>query len=204
MKWFIRIFGVLGVFFLLFLIIQIFIPSQVNVTVEKEYKHSAKQLYKAFSNTKTFNSFNEWMRIDPKNTNVTYSSIKEGKGARYEWSNSININEVGSGSLDIVEANPYSFVKYEMRFGEDSEPGIGTITISEKKEITKVVWNFTGTEMPFMFRFINTIFNEVISDNMNKSLINLEESLKSNTLIEEELIEIQKETALTKFSKEKK
>ncbi|APD07261.1 hypothetical protein UJ101_01750 [Flavobacteriaceae bacterium UJ101] len=204
MKWLVRIFGVMGVLFLLFLIAQIFMPSQMDVTVEREYDHPAEQVYKAFANTKIFNSFNAWMRIDPDNTKVTYSDKKEGKGAHYKWSNTFNVNEVGSGSLDIVEANPNALVKYEMRFGEDPAPGIGIINISEKEGKTKVSWNFLGAKTPFLFRFFNKVFYGVVFDNMNQSLENLEETLKNNTPMPEEIIEINKETALTEFSEAKK
>lgn len=204
MKWLIRILGTIGVLFLIFLVAQIFMPAQMDVTVEKEYNHPAEKVYKTFANTEVFNSFNEWMRIDPENTNVTYSNIKEGKDAHYKWVNTVNINEVGSGSLTIVEANPNTLVKYEMRFGEDPAPGIGTIKISEKGGKTKVIWNFLGTETPFMFRFFNKIFYEIVFNNMNQSLINLEEVLKSMPSTTKEIIEINKETDLTTFPIEKK
>ncbi len=179
MKWFIRVLGILGILFLLFLIIQIFMPAQMNVTAEKEYEQSSEQVYQAFANTEKFNSFNQWMKIDPENTKVVYSEVKRGKGAHYTWSNEVNVDEVGSGSLDIVEATPNSLVKYEMRFDDDPTPGIGTITISEKKGKTKVIWNFLGTKTPFMFRFFNKVFHGMVFNNMSQSLMNLEKLLKN-------------------------
>ncbi len=213
MKWFVRILGTLSVLFLLFLIIQIFMPTQMNVTVEKEYEQSSERVYQTFANTEKFNSFNQWMKIDPKNTKVVYSEVKEGKGARYTWSNTVNVNEVGSGSLDIVEAKPNVLVKYEMRFGDDLTPGIGTVTLSEAKGKTKVTWNFLGAETPFMFRFFNTIFHGMVFDNMSQSLLNLEELLKNtpeNKIAKEEIMDEnstplnQLQAELIKFPKEKK
>ncbi|MFV0530951.1 MAG: GyrI-like domain-containing protein [Flavobacteriales bacterium] len=204
MKWLMRIFGIIGILFLLFLVAQFFMPSQMDITVEREYRVPPEQVYKAFANTEIFNSFNEWMKIDPENTKVEYSEIKEGKGANYQWSNTINVNEVGSGSLAIVEAQPHSLIKYEMRFGDDPTPGIGTITISEKQGKTKVAWNFLAVEMPFMFRFLNKIFYEMVLNHMDQSLINLEETLKTMPRKKEEIIEIEKESALTQFPEEKR
>ncbi len=200
MKWLTRILSVLGIIFLLFLVVQFFMPSQLDVTVEKEYNAPSEQLYKAFANTEKFNAFNQWMRIDPENTKVEYSEIKEGKGAYYKWSNTVNVNEVGTGSLTVVEANPNKLVKYEMRFGEDPTPNIGQVTITEENKKTKVVWSFVGAETPFMFRFLNKVFHGMVSDNMNQSLDNLEEYLKEVPKVEEKPIEIQKETAITQFS----
>lgn len=199
MKLLTRILSVLGILFVIFLIVQFFMPSQLDVTVEKEYNAPSEQIYKAFANTEKFNAFNQWMRIDPKNTKVEYSEIKEGKGAHYAWSNTVNVNEVGSGSLTIIEAKPNNMIQYEMRFGDDPTPNIGKVMITEENAKAKVVWNFVGAEAPFMFRFLNKVFHGMVSDNMNQSLDNLEEYITKVPKTEEKPIAIEKESAITKL-----
>ena len=175
-------------------------PTQMNVTVEREYNASQEMVFEAFSNTETFNSFNEWMRIDPKNTKVEYSALKQGKGAYYTWNNEINVDEVGFGRLDVIKSKPNDLVQYELRFGDDPSPNVGTINITRKNDKTKVVWNFLGTETPFIARFFNKIFEGMVFEKMNQSLINLGEQLKKIPKV----IEITRETSLVEFSEEKK
>lgn len=86
-------------------------------------------------------AWSPWDKLDP-NMKKTFSGPEEGVGASYSWDGN---NDVGAGSLTIVDSKPNEYVKNKLVF---LRPMAGTsdvqFTLEPQGSQTKLTWSMRG------------------------------------------------------------
>ena len=118
------------------LVISLFLPSKVHVERTAIVKGSPETVYHLISNLPEWERWSPWHRIDP-NMKLEYGTVKEGLGAEYSWKS--EHDNVGNGSVKIVDAKPASYIKTNMNFMEN---GVAEAEyfLAPKPEGTEVRW----------------------------------------------------------------
>lgn len=128
---------ILGLVVLL-LVIGLFLPS--STTFERTVTINAPQdlVYEYVNSMPRFNEWSPWHSIDP-NTKYTFTGPESGVGHKMAWQS--DHENVGSGSQEIVEAEPPNKVVTLLDFGAMGTAS-ATFTLDTLGDGTKVVWSF--------------------------------------------------------------
>jgi hypothetical protein len=93
--------------------------------------------------------------MDPNAIN-TYDGPESGVGAKMSWQGN---NDVGTGSMTIVESTPNSLINIKLEFTKPMEAtNMSTFTLSAVESGTSVNWAMTGKH-----NFVGKIFNIFMS-----------------------------------------
>lgn len=96
-------------------------------------------------------TWSPWEKLDPA-MQRTHSGAENGKGAMYAWKGN---NEVGQGSMEILESTPSSKVLIKLDFIEPFEAhNQAEFTLLPKDDSTEVTWAMSGS---------NTFIGKVMS-----------------------------------------
>lgn len=157
-----KYFKIIASLFLIIGLILLLLPKKIDITVEHAYNLPEKDLYQNFNDLKKFNQFNAWVK---KEIPVIYKDEN-----RYEQ---IQEKQIYS-TFKIVQAEPYSKVKYEVIV--NNEVYNSEITISKQKDKSLIKWQFTSEEIPFFSRFSALFLKRELKVAMEKTLQNLEKT----------------------------
>jgi uncharacterized protein YndB with AHSA1/START domain len=89
---------------LLFVVIALFLPSAAQVERRIELSNPTTQVYDVLNHFKRYNQWQPWAANDPL-TKYSIEGAEFGVGAKFNWNSPFN-NEIGVGSLQIVESAP--------------------------------------------------------------------------------------------------
>jgi effector-binding domain-containing protein len=174
---------VLLILFGIYILISLFLPSSFKVERNITIKAPAKVVFDQINILKNWKSWSYWDNIDPA-MKSEYSGPESGAGAIHSWT-SDNEN-VGKGSLKIVESKPDSLVVFELSFGEMGT-SIGGYTIKET-EGGVVATTYMNIEMVFFCRiFPGLMMESFLGGDFEKTLQGLKKHAES----------LSKETATT-------
>ena len=109
-----------GLLFVLLIGVAFALPQEITVARSKVINAPESDVFPYVNSPKRFNEWSPWAARDP-DMKYTFSGPAEGKGAKMEWSS----DEFDTGSQEIVESQPNSFVKVNLDFGD-----MGTSTAS--------------------------------------------------------------------------
>ncbi len=109
----------------------------------------AELVYEEVINIKKLDAWSPWHNLDPES--FTYEGPEEGIGATSKW-NSV-LQDLGTGSLTIVEAIPNQGIKTKMDFGGMAGDFSSTVDLEPQGEQTKVTWGYTFENMDALGRF---------------------------------------------------
>lgn len=135
----------------------------------------AEPIYNQVINHKNRVNWSPWEMKDP-NMKKEFEGPESGVGAIQKWSGN---DEVGVGSLEIIEAIPYKQIKSKLIFTEPWESNDHIEwNFKEDNGVTNVTWSSSG-EMPTMVSmFVN--LEEEIGPDFEKGLENLKNYCESN------------------------
>jgi uncharacterized protein YndB with AHSA1/START domain len=98
----------------------------------------------AFAHVNDFHkwdAWSPWAKLDPKAKN-TFEGKDSGEGAVFKWSGN---DEVGEGSMTIVESKPYERIKIRLDFVKPMEDTSDVVfTFEPDTAGTKVTWDMSG------------------------------------------------------------
>jgi hypothetical protein len=116
-------------------------------------------------------SWSPWEKLDP-NMQREYSGEPQGKGAAYDWSGN---DDVGKGSMRIIESQPPSTVAIALEFKEPWQATNATLfSVSPDGGGSRVTWGMDG-ESNFMFKAMGLFMNldEMVGKDFEAGLDNL-------------------------------
>lgn len=99
----------------------------------------AELVYEEMINIKKLDAWSPWYNLDPEA--YSYEGPEEGVGAKSIWNS--ELQELGTGSLTIVEAVPNKSLKTKMVFGGMAGDFSSHISLEDTGGQTKVVWGYT-------------------------------------------------------------
>lgn len=116
-------------------------------------------------------SWSPWEKLDPR-MQREYSGEPQGKGAAYEWSGN---DDVGKGSMRIIESQPPSTVAISLEFKEPWQATNATLfSVHPDGAGSRVSWGMDG-ESNFVFKAVGLFMNmdEMVGKDFEAGLDNL-------------------------------
>ena len=132
----------------LLIIISLFLPSVVRVERSVLINAPVEIVFKNVNDFHKFHIWSPWNKYDP-NIKVVYEGPEDGVGAKYIWTS--EVEDLGSGSMTILESVQNKFVKHSVVFNQqDSAISEHKLTLEDKKIRTTwaiefdMGWNLLG------------------------------------------------------------
>lgn len=143
------ILSVIGVILLIYLVLCIAGPKNMNVNRTISIDAPASFVYNQFANLKQWEKWSSWAKADP-DMKYVYNGPPVGKGSSYSWDGP----KSGKGNLEIVDATPGKSMKTKMKFDGFDGFSYGSWNISDKGSGTQELsWGMeSDTPLPFMAR----------------------------------------------------
>ena len=117
-------------------------------------------------------SWSPWEKLDP-NMKREITGAPRGKGARYSWSGN---DDVGSGTMEIVESEPLQKVQIRLEFKEPwAATNTTTFTLVPTSAGTHVTWSMDG-ENSFGAKAMGLVMDmdQMIGKDFESGLTNLQ------------------------------
>ena len=162
----------------LFFVTGVFLPQSAHVERSMTTTASPATVYGLVDGFKHFNEWSPWASLDPA-TKYTYSGPETGVGARMEW---VSANpDVGSGSQEVIDAEPGRHVTHKLDFGMDN-PTKSTISLVPEGTGTRVTWtldtDFSGS---LIGRYFGLALDRMVGPDYEKGLAQLKAVAESTT-----------------------
>ena len=162
----------------LFFVTGLFLPQTAHVERSMTTTASPATVYGLVDGFKRFNEWSPWASLDPA-TKYTYSGPETGVGARMEW---VSANpDVGSGSQEVIDAEPGRRVTHKLDFGMDN-PTTSTIRLEPEGTGTRVTWtldsDFSGS---LVGRYFGLALDRMVGPDYEKGLAQLKAVAESTT-----------------------
>lgn len=154
-------------------------PSQMRVARSTEIAAPADVIFPHINNLKKFDAWSPWSKLDP-NATMTYDGSEEGEGATATWKGN---QEVGEGTMTIIESSPSDTVKLWLEF---VEPWPGSANVEFLLEPaganTKVTWAMESSH-GFFERAMCTLLRmkpeDMIGEKYQEGLANLKKTVEA-------------------------
>ncbi|HEU4531669.1 MAG TPA: SRPBCC family protein [Steroidobacteraceae bacterium] len=163
------LFGVLSLVIVL-AIGGLLLPSSVHVERSTVINASPAAVFDVVNSFKRFNEWSPWYELDP-GAQYLYSGPSQGVGARFEWSS--KKPEVGSGSQQVIESEPFRRVRTQLDFGSQGTAH-GEFTITPAAAGSQVTWAFDAEfGYDLLQRYFGLLYDRWIGADYEKGLAKL-------------------------------
>lgn len=128
-------------------------------------------VYAQVSDFHRWSAWSPWEKLDP-DMKRTHSGAPAGVGAEYAWTGN---SDVGTGRMEILEAEPASRVAIQLDFIDPWEASnLTEFTLSPEGDATRVTWAMTG-ENSYMGKVMSLFMDmdELIGADFEKGLAGL-------------------------------
>lgn len=163
---------VVGVVVLVVLLagIGMVLPRQVHVERQIVIEAQRATVFALVDGFKQFNKWSPWAGIDP-NAAYKVEGPEFGVGAKQSWVG--DPKTVGSGTQEIIEAEPFARVKSRLAFGENP-PATAEFVFTPEGSGTQVTWSF-DSDMGAgpVGRWFGLMMDRLIGPDYEKGLANL-------------------------------
>lgn len=117
-------------------------PSEYAIVRTATMAAPATLVFAQVNNFHNWDAWSPWAKLDP-NAKNSFEGPTEGEGAIFRWSGN---DEVGEGSMEILESKPGELVKIKLAFVRPMEDVCDTtFTFKPEGDQTAVTWNMSGT-----------------------------------------------------------
>jgi len=154
--------GVVAALILLFVIVVAMQPSTFHVERSMAIDAPADRVFPNVNDLRAWDHWSPWAKLDPDAVN-SYEGAEKGEGAIFKWAGN---EEVGEGSMTIVESVPHERVRLRLAFIKPFEDVADVeFTFQPEGDATKVTWamsgenNFVG-KLFSMFMDLDTMIGE--------------------------------------------
>lgn len=153
-------------------------PDTFRVERSLRIQAPPERLHAMINDLRTFNTWNPYERKDPA-IKGSYGPTTVGPGARYGWES----NEVGTGSLAILETVPASKVTMALDFVKPFEAhNQAEFTLQPEQGGTRVTWAMHGP-VPYLGKVMHVFINvdRMVGTDFEAGLANLKSLAEKNT-----------------------
>jgi Polyketide cyclase / dehydrase and lipid transport len=143
-------------------------PDRFSVRRSATINASADKVFPLIADFHEWRKWSPWEDRDPE-LKRTYGGAERGKGAVYAWEGNKN---VGSGRMEILEANSPSLVKIQLDFLKPFEAhNIAEFTMLPQGNATNLSWVMSGPA-PFMSKLMQVFmsFDKMIGKDFEAGL----------------------------------
>ncbi|MEX2167854.1 MAG: SRPBCC family protein [Pirellulales bacterium] len=161
----------IGVILVAFLAVVAMQPSHFRVERTANMTAPPEAIFAQVNDFQNWGAWSPWAQLDP-NAKNTFEGPAVGEGAIFRWAGN---DEVGEGSMTILESRPSEFVKIKLAFIKPMEDTATTeFILKPEGEQTAVTWNMYG-ENNFMAKAFCLFMDmdTMIGDQYEKGLANI-------------------------------
>ncbi len=173
-----KILYVLVAIVLVFVIVVALQPSNYRIENSTTIAASPAKVFAQVNDFHNFEAWSPWAELDP-DAKMTYSGPEAGKGAMAAWAGD---DQVGSGTMTIVDSTPDEAVSIKIVFTEPFEGGINSdFTFKPEGDQTKVTWAMHG-EHGFVEKAFCLVMGglDMMGNDQKKGLANLKRVSEQN------------------------
>lgn len=168
---------IIGIIIALVLLVALILPEDIHIERTTTINAPVELIFDQVSDLKKNINWSPWFAKDP-NVEIEYADITLGLGASYSWSGN---NDVGSGTLKVIELTDNQLIKNELDFGEQGG-GFGiwefNVLSSEPNEV-EVKWSLQ-TKMGWpLERYLGLFMESMVGKDFEEGLANLKEVSES-------------------------
>ena len=117
-------------------------PSEVHISRSMAMAAPADKVFEQVNNLHKSPDWSPFIKLDP-NIKLSYEGPESGEGAVYKWTGN---DQVGEGSLTIIESKPNELVRMRLVFVRPMEDTSEALfTFKPEGEKINVTWSMTGT-----------------------------------------------------------
>jgi effector-binding domain-containing protein len=171
-----RLFSVLSVLVMLFLIVGALLPRKVHVERSIEIDRPASTVFVLLNGYKSYASWSPWTARDP-NAVYEYHGPDSGVGARMAWSGDPRL--VGNGWQEITQSQPHTLVRMHLDFDQQGQAD-AYFEISEADRGVLLTWGFDtdlvegqGYLGGILAKYFGLFFDNWIGSDYEQGLANL-------------------------------
>lgn len=145
-------------------------PEEYKVSRETTINAPAELIFGQVNDHRNRDQWSPWEQMDPQMTK-SYSGPESGVGAIYEWSGN---DSVGTGSLEIIESVPHSYIKSNLVFTSPWESSsIIEWNFDETESGTQVTWSVSGSFPGYLFWMSEATMDEMMGPDFERGLTQL-------------------------------
>jgi effector-binding domain-containing protein/uncharacterized protein YndB with AHSA1/START domain len=122
----------------LFFAIGFFLPNTAHVERSIVIDAPPATVFTVLNGFRQFHRWSPWQEYDP-NMQVAYEGPETGVGAKQSWSGNA---EVGRGSQEILESEPYRRILIRLQFGDFGGDFLAPYTLEPENGGTRLTWGF--------------------------------------------------------------
>jgi hypothetical protein len=116
-------------------------PSKYHIERSAAMAAPPEEVFEHINNLRKWNDWSPWAKLDPHAKN-TFEGPESGEGAIFRWAGN---DQVGEGSLTIVESKPSEHVKLKLDFIKPMQDTATTdFRFQPSGEKTVVTWTMDG------------------------------------------------------------
>ena len=170
---------VLAIIIAIVLVLAATKPDTFRIERQATIHAPAEKIFPLIADFHQWLNWSPWEGRDPA-LKRTYSGAERGKGAVYAWEGNKN---VGSGRMEILEANSPSLVKIQLDFLKPFEAhNTAEFTMQPHGGATNIVWAMTGPA-PFISKLMQVFmsFDSMIGKDFETGLANLKTISESSS-----------------------
>jgi hypothetical protein len=124
-----------------FLVVVALQPSEFHVMRSATIVASAPDVFGHVNNLHNWQAWSPWAKLDPDAKN-SFEGPGEGEGAIFRW---VGNDEVGEGSMTIIESRPYEQILMKLEFVKPFEDTADVdFTFQPQGDQTVVTWSMSG------------------------------------------------------------
>lgn len=164
------ILGILVAIIALFLIVALFLPSQVTVERSAVIEAPDSVVFDYITDFSLRADWDPWLEMEPT-AKVTVNETTKGVGAGYTWEG----EEIGSGKMVIDEVVENKMVKSTITFlSPQSGVGIAVWNLEPVENGTQLTWSFSS-EMGYPIeRFFGLMMDGMLGPSLEQGLENVD------------------------------
>ena len=133
--------AVLAVLVLGFMAVVAMQPTEFRIARSLAMTAPADRVFEQINNLHHSPDWSPFIKLDP-NIKYSYEGPESGAGAVYKWSGN---DEVGEGSMTIVESKPHELVRMKLQFVRPMEDTAEAVfTLKPEGDQTNVTWAMNG------------------------------------------------------------
>ncbi len=147
-----------------FLIIPLFLPSEVSVSETQFIKAKPEVVFHQVNELKKWFA---WSPFEEDTTTVnTFEGPDRGVGATRTWKG----EKSGEGTLAIAISRPYEYIENHLTFGHDQN-AVGTWNFVSQDDGTEVTWTLKSLDLQYPFgKWTGLLMNSLLQPMLEKGL----------------------------------
>ncbi|MDU8886068.1 SRPBCC family protein [Yeosuana sp. MJ-SS3] len=125
-------------------------PNEYSVTRSRSIQAPASVIYENVIDFKKWEAWSPWIEKNP-DTRINYPEQTKDVGGSYSWE-----DEDGIGTMTTIDAVENQSILQHMQFEDFPPSEVSWNFDSSENGLTKVTWNISGKDLPFMFKMYST------------------------------------------------